>query len=192
MDVSLKNYKDICKRLDKLSEASGKAVQSAVKDVKKAAPGKAADAVRERYNIKKKDITAALVSTGKGTVQVKGVEVENVALLYRGRPLAPSSAGMFNLTPKERPEKKAYKVAAKITQQKSQLGPGVFIAGNGSGANMPFQRVGEERLPIKAIKTVSVPQMITNEEVSEKIMDGVSEKLQTRLDHYTERALQKL
>lgn len=46
MDVSLKNYKDICKRLDKLSEASGKAVQSAVKDVKKAAPGKTADAVR--------------------------------------------------------------------------------------------------------------------------------------------------
>jgi len=46
-----------------------------------------------------------------------------------------------------------------------------------------FMREGKKRLPIMPIRTLSIPQMITNDNVGEKISLAASQKLNERLEH---------
>ena len=55
-----------------------------------------------------------------------------------------------------------------------------------------FARVGKSRLPIMPIKTLSIPQMITNNEVGEKISKLTSEKLNERLEHEISRKMENI
>lgn len=102
-----------------------------LKDMGSRAPGKVADAVRSIYNIKKNEITCkkGFSKTSAGTIRAKGQELAKFELLYEGRVLTPLHFGM---TPKARPEKKKYKVSAKIKKEKKQFiapeGGGVFLA----------------------------------------------------------------
>ncbi len=171
------------------------AIKRAVDDTKKVAPGRMADAVREKYNIKKKDVTSALKSSGKGTTSVKGIEVANIVLEYEGRTLSPAagSANMFNLTPKEPPHPvRRYQAKAQIFKgEKKGLGPAVFVADNKHGSYLPFQREGKERLPIKVIRTLSVPQMITSGEIEDKAVQEIQEKLMQSIENRLGRAYEK-
>lgn len=65
-------------------------------------------------------------------------------------------------------------------------------APTGSGGYIPFQREGDGHTPIKSIKTVSVPQMITNPQVSEKITEAIDEGLRKRLEHHLEQEMKKV
>lgn len=46
-----------------------------------------------------------------------------------------------------------------------------------------FKRLGKERLPIAPIRTLSIPQMITNEQVAGKIQAAAQAKMEERLEH---------
>lgn len=46
-----------------------------------------------------------------------------------------------------------------------------------------FKRVGKERFPVKVIRTLSIPQMITNENVGSQIQEAATTKLNERLEH---------
>ena len=55
----------------------------------------------------------------------------------------------------------------------------------GSGTNyIPFQRVSQQRNDLKAIKTISMPQMISNPVVKERIDDRLSVEMQKRLNNH--------
>lgn len=71
------------------------------------------------------------------------------------------------------------------------LGGSVFLGSNKGAGLIPFQREGDSRTPVKSIKTVSVPQMITNDQVAEHIQKNIDEGLAKRLEHHTERELGK-
>ena len=95
------------------------------------------------------------------------------------------------MTPKSRPEPgKKYTVRAAIKKsQKKKMPTGTFLApAAGAGTTeIAFKRETKKRLPVEAIKTVAIPQMITNEKVADEISTMLDELLQKRVDHYLER-----
>ena len=62
-----------------------------------------------------------------------------------------------------------------------------MAAGEG-GVSLPFQRTSGGRLPIEAVRTLSVPQMIDGR-AKEIIGATISEKLGDRFDHHIRQAM---
>ena len=62
---------------------------------------------------------------------------------------------------------------------------------NGAGLNLPFQRKSSKRTDMKSVRTISVPQMITNETVAENIQEKIKDGLSKRLDHHLEQMAKK-
>lgn len=60
---------------------------------------------------------------------------------------------------------------------------------DGSSVKIPFQRTGSGRGPTHAIHTTSVPQMIDNKEVNEKIEDNINKMMEKRVTNHIKQAL---
>lgn len=196
-EVKIPNFSKMVGDLKGLNKDVDKAVSRTIADCKTRGPAQVTKAVTEVYGIKSGEVTAA----GKaakggaktvGSINVKGVTVDSVQLIYKGRVLTPSH---FSMTPKKRPESgKKYTVKAAIIKgKKKALGHGVFLAPSGSAGTteIPFKRKTEKRTPIVALRTVGIPQMITNETVSADIQSRMDELLAKRLQHNTERIASK-
>lgn len=72
--------------------------------------------------------------------------------------------------------------------------PGAFIASTGAKSDSGvqfnvFKRVGKARLPIKVIRTLSIPQMITNEVVASQVQEAATQKLSERFEHEIDRKM---
>ena len=61
-------------------------------------------------------------------------------------------------------------------------------AGGNGGSTLPFQRKGESRAPIKAVKTVSVPQMIGNRAYG-TVNKLIGENVEKRFQHHIAQAM---
>lgn len=216
MTVSLPNFAGVCEQLQANKEAAEKAVKRTVSDFKTRAPGWISTAVTEHYGIKKKDVKDAITGTKKlGTISLGGVAVDNVAIEYRGRPLTPTH---FKMKPTKVPAKREkefrrvpgagvgegggdvamvkapapYDITAEIIKGKRvKLSSGAFLGTNKGTGMIPFQRTGDGRTPVESIKTVSVPQMVTNPDVAEQIQKNIDEGLSKRLEHHLEQELKK-
>ena len=188
VSVTLSNYR---KQLEELEKKQEKAIQSAVNDCKSRAPAQVTKTVTAAYGIKAGEVTAA----GKaakggaktvGSIKIDGVAINTIQLTYNGRVLTPSH---FSMTPKQRPEGgRKYTVKAEITKgKKKRLGTGMFLAPGGGTSEIPFRRQTAKRLPIDAIRTVGIPQMITNEQNAALISERINELLQERVAHQVDR-----
>ena len=196
-DVKMPNFTKMIGDLKGLNKDVDKAISRTIADCKTRGPAQVTKAVTAVYGIKSGEVTeAGKAAKGGaktvGSIKVKGVSVDSVQLIYKGRRLTPTH---FSMTPKKRPEAgKKYTVKAAIYKgQKKVLGTGVFLAPSGSAGTteIPFKRTTEKRYPIEAVKTVSIPQMITNETVAADIQSRMDELLATRLKHNTERIASK-
>ena len=188
MSVVIQNYNTLTRDIQNINKQSKKAVQRTISDFKSRGPGWVSQEVTKEYNIKKKDVNEAKKSVSKGgnKIKVAGTRVDNLSILYQGRLLTPTH---FKMKPTVRPENKApYTVTAQIRKGtgRKALGHKVFLAPSGSAGTIqiPFQRRGDARKPIDVIKTVSVPQMVTNEKVAEQIHKRINEELNKRLQHH--------
>ena len=192
LQVKLENAADIVGRLKDLKADSEKVIQSTMKDIASRAPSWVAQEVTKVYGIKKAEIKGSATKGSAGTVRLSGTVVDSYTLTYKGRVLTPTHFGM---TPKARPAGgRKYTVKASIHKgEKKALGSKVFLAQSGGEGTtqIPFQRVGSARLPIKAVKTVSVPQMIDNEEVNAAIYERIGEEGIKRLNHHVDRYFSK-
>lgn len=199
--VSIRNIDGIMREIDKTKAGVEKALRLTLSDARKAAPGIVADGVRTKYNIKKAEITG-----GKAVkVRTEGTSLESMKLIYSGRLLTPTHFGM---TPKSPPAGKSYTLKAAILKggkkaigsYKAKRTPGgpfsakspFVLMGTGAAradgtSHIPFQRQAPGHRPTEGIRkltTLSVPQMITNDEVAEIIQGKLSEKIKTRLDYH--------
>lgn len=188
MNVVIENYRELTRDIENINKQSKKAVQRTISDFKSRGPGWVSQEVVKEYNIKKKDINEAKkgVSKGGNKIRIAGTRVDNLSILYQGRLLTPTHFGM---KPTSRPAKnKPYVVSAQIKKGggRKALGSSVFLAPSGRAGTkqIPFQRRGTERTPIDVIKTVSVPQMVTNEKVAKEIQKRINQELGKRLDHH--------
>lgn len=216
MEISLKNYAKLCADLKKINADSEKAIRRTVSDFKTRAPAWISAAVSEEYTIKKSEVKGAMTGAKKiGSIKVSGVAVDNIGLEYKGRTLTPIHFKMKPKKPSVKREKdrrlipgenvdgfdgevapvypiKAYQVTVEIHKgQTKSLGSSVFLGSNGGGGYIPFQRTGDSRTPIKSIKSVSVPQMITNDKVAEEIQRRIEEGMIARLNHHVEQAMKQ-
>ena len=214
MDVKIENLEEVLAGLDKRKEYVAKAVNSTCKDFKSRGPGWISKAVTAEYTIKASEVKGALQgSHNVGTVVLGGVKLDDIRLEYSGRVLTVTH---FKYTPKKeaalgkkrglipgqytangRPvvwafqrKKKAIKVEIHKGQKVDLHGrydTTPFITSMKGSPEMPFQRKGEARTDVVSMRTVSIPQMITNEKVAEDINDRISDGLAKRLQHHLER-----
>lgn len=186
MNIMIKGYDEIIKEINDMELKGKKVIQRTTSDFRSRGPGWISQEVTKEYNIKKKDVNETKTGVkNKGTIKVKGVKIDEIAIEYKGRVLTPTH---FSMLPKERKERGPYVVSAKIKKSgnRKPLSSKAFLAAAGGAGTtqIPFQRSGTERLPIEAIKTVSVPQMIDNERVSKNIYTRMNEELGKRLEHH--------
>lgn len=206
--IDMKNVQEKFNNLIKCVDDSSEVFEKTFKDMGSRAPGKVADAVRSVYNIKKSEILPAKKETDlkkAGTIKIRGKDIMSLALVYEGRALTPLHFGM---TPKARPDKKKYKVSAKIKKGvKTTFTPkyeqgGVFLApaSKGSSKILAWERYSENRYNISPIKTMSLPQMVGpnpetgeggNPEVTKLIGESLNELLDKRFNHHLKRHLDK-
>lgn len=199
---------DLVKRLRKLENGGEVAIKRTVSDFTTRAPAWVSKGIREHYGVDAAAIkdAAKKPKRGKTTIKVAGVTVDGATLEYKGRTLTPVH---FKMSPKKAPDAqqkkplripgqaiagdspvamiqppKAYKVKATIIKSKrATLPAGTFIAPGNGGAVLPFQRTGEGRMPIEAVRTLSVPQMIDGR-ARETIEQKLSEELGKRFEHH--------
>ena len=192
IEIEFPNLKDIEKKIAAHEKAAGKALRRTVSDFKSRAPAWISAAVVEEYGIKKADVKSAISAKQKaGSISIGGISVDNIQIVYQGRVLTPTH---FKLKPTARPQKK-YKVTAVIKAgQRQQLSSIAFLAhaGGAGTIQIPFQRTGSSRLPVKVIKTLSIPQMVTNEKVAASIQKKITEGLGKRFQHHLEQEISKI
>lgn len=196
-EVKMPNFSKMVGSLKGLNKDVEKAITRTMSDCKTRAPAQVTKAVTAVYGIKSSEVSEAgkAAKGGAKTVgskKISGVTIDRTQITYSGRLLTPIH---FSMTPKQRPEGgKKYKVKAAVYKGKKKvLSSQAFIASSGSAGTVqiPFKRTTEKRYPIEAIRTVSIPQMITNEGVAEDIQARMDELLAKRLEHQTKRLAEK-
>lgn len=145
-----------------------------------------------------------------------GKHIGSAALIYHGHVLSPAGFGMTPKTPREtytlkieilKGQKKTLGKVRKITKkQRENIGQNYTHQGTRNSPRspimlapvknktgeiskyIPFQRVGYERKDVQFLKTLSMPQMVSNpqvaERISERIYEGISKRLEHNIDRY--------
>ena len=208
----IRNYKALLKQLDDQKKAPQKVLKALSSDARKRVPGWVSTEITKTYGIKKSDISGNKV----GDVKVQGDIVKNMKVVYTGRPLTHTH---FSMSPKVPKQGGSYTLKAtvikgqrttlgkvkKLTKaqraalaknftrsgtQRSDHSPIMLMRANG-GQYLPFQRKSKDRKDIEAIKTVSLPQMVSSERTAENIHAAINDGLGKRLDHHMERYMGK-
>ena len=151
-----------------------------------------------------------------GSISAQGETLDSAVLVYEGRLLTPVHFGMSPKAPKQsytlkaqviKGEKKTWSKVKKLTKkQRANIGRNfthqstrnssrspimLMHTGNkreGGIDYIPFQRKGhrDNKPKLYVVKTVSVPQMVTNEKVGKNIENAINEKLGKRFNNHVE------
>lgn len=213
--VTMKNGDKLLRKLQKLENGGETAIKRTVSDFTSRAPAWVSKGIRQHYGVDTGAIKEAGPKTKKGATHIKvsGVSVDGDTLEYKGRTLTTTH---FGQSPKTRPSgqqakfikvpgqavstgrgspvasvhpPKKYTVKATILKGgRASMKPGTFIASGNGGSTLPFQRTGDGRTPIEAVRTLSVPQMISGK-AKDTIEEMISEKLEARFEHHIAQAM---
>lgn len=147
--------------------------------------------VPRSYAIKAKDVRATLrkIKPSRTNLQA-GVESKGRTLTLAHFPHSP-------MKPPARRRRRGYDVRVSIKKGPRMVlstTPRAFVASTGAKSadkvqHNVFRRVGKSRLPIVTIRTLSVPQMITNDGVASQIQEAAVSKLEERLEHEVVRVM---
>ena len=200
ISAQLSNLQQLVADLEAIENGGKKAISNTIKDVKARAPGWIAQEVTAVYNIKKSEITPS--GSGKpkkmaGSIQITGETIEELAITYNGRLLAPPRGKSYTL--KASVLKGQKKVIGRYLNTRTPGGPFSqrshnILMGTGNTKSdgtswIPFQRMSKTRTDIKKLTTISVPQMITSDRTNEAIMLRLNTETSKRLEHHMKRAL---
>ncbi len=211
--VSLSGSDAIVKKLQKLRDGGEVAIKRTVSDFTNRGPGWVSKGIREHYGVDTAAIKEAAQrpKRGRTSIRVAGVSVDGASLEYKGRTLTPTH---FKMSPKARPTAqqnkplripgqligngspvamvrppKRYTVKATIIKgQRAAMSSDTFLTAGNGGAVLPYQRTGDGRTPIEAVRTLSVPQMIDGR-ARETIEQLIDTKLGERFNHHIEQAM---
>jgi hypothetical protein len=175
--LELKGFPDVAPKA--MSSALNRTITTVKTDMKRE--------VVAAYEVKGSDVTKSL-SVKKSSPNKLSAEA-----ISQGRPIA---LAHFKFKPKKpMAGKTRRKVMVKVkksegfTEIKSK--PAAFVQ-NPNGATNIFKREGQSRLPIKRLYSLSVPQMLGNQEVINRITVKAHETLEKRVKHEIEYRLKKI
>lgn len=162
-----------------VAEATFAALKRTLEHVKT----KTGQVVSKEYSVK----SGFVKSFFKGGIR-GDVKDLNMSLLVVGRTL---TLARFPHSPTA-PRKRKYKVKVAIKRDSGKKtlksSPPAFVAPTRALSadkiqSNVFVRLGQKRLPIRPIFTLSVPQMVTNPKVAEQIQSAANKMLADRLQH---------
>ena len=209
----VKNYKLVRKQIKDMQKAPYKVMNSLTAEAKKRVPGWIATEVAKEYGVKKGDITGQKI----GKITPTGNSLKEVRIIYTGRvltpthfnmsPKAPTPGGGYTLKAsivkgqrstlgkvKKLTKKQRAALAKNFTgsgSRQSTHSPIMLMhTGNtkeGGTDYIPFQRKSVDRNDVAAIKTLSLPQMVSSKRTEDGIQQAIAEGLGKRLDHYLNR-----
>lgn len=205
----IKNYEGLKKKLDDKKKAPQKVMKALSSDASKRVPGWVSTEVTKTFGVKKSDISGKKI----GNVRVQGNDIKkSLKVIYTGRPLTHTHFSMSPTAPKEgggytlkatiiKGQRKTLGQVKKLTKKQraamaknftrsgsksSDHSPIMLMRANG-GQYLPFQRKSANRNDIEAIKTLSLPQMVSSERTEADIQNAINEGLGKRLDHHMKR-----
>ena len=209
----IRDYNILKQRLEEVKKAPSAVMKNLTADAVKRAPGWVATEVAKTYGVKKSEITGNKL----GTVNVKGKRFNEVKIVYKGRVLTPTHFKMSPTAPKVggsytlkatiiKGQRSTLGKVRKLTKkQRAELARNfrregerrsdhspVMLMHTGNkepgGTNyIPFQRKSVKRKDVHAVKTVSLPQMVSSERTHDAIQAAISEGMGKRLDHHMKR-----
>lgn len=210
--VTMKDGAKLAKRIAKLENGGKIVIKRTISDFSSRAPAQVVKGIQQHYGVNTTAIRQAGPKKIRGAthINVAGVSVDGATLEYKGRTLTPTH---FNMSPQKRPKRRAreklliprqalrnptavaavrppypYQITAQIIKgQNAALPSGSFI-GAGKAPAIPFQRTGSGRMPLEAIHTLSVPQMIDGR-AKETIEAMISKELEKRLENHIKQAM---
>lgn len=178
--VNKRTMRRVQRKLGDMSRKTPNVVSSALNRAVTNIASNISKEVRKEYFIKAKDVKQTLTKnkSNRSTLSASVISSGETIPLDR-----------FKVSPKTvKPKrKKPIKVAVQKTGLKELVG--AFVA-DINGIKV-FERVGDERLPIRRLFGPSVPQMLGNEEIREQIDREGQETFYKRLDHEIKRILDK-
>lgn len=198
------------KELERIKGKSETVLKRTVSDLRTRAPGWIAAEVSQVYGIKKGEITPSKAGAGGkkvGSIKATGETVDTLQIVYRGRVLTPTHFGMTPKAPKQsytlkaeiiRGNKATLGKVKKLTKKQrrniaknlrregtrnSDSSP-IMLMRTGS-TYIPFQRKSKGRKDVEAIKTLSLPQMVSSDRTKDKIDKALSDGLEKRLAQHS-------
>lgn len=207
----IKEHNLLQKKLDSMKKAPEKVIKRTMSDIRTRAPGWIAAEVVKTYGVKKKAITGQDIGNVKvkGSKPMNAKIRYTGRVLtpthFGVSPTAPKEnrggytlkasiikgeratlGKIKKLTKKQR--KALVKNFTRSGTRISERSP-IMLMGTGNkkegGTNyIPFQRKSTRRTDIKAIKTVSLPQMVSSERTKPGIQQAINTGLQKRLDQH--------
>lgn len=208
----IRNFKKVKLEIENKKKAPQKALNATLKDVKARAPGWVAKEITAVYGVKKSEVQDGTL----GKVKVEGDSLQTARIVYTGRPLTPTHFGMTPKSPGSNAYtlkasfikgQKATLGKVKKLNKKQRAALAKNFRGEGTrssdrspimlmrtgntradGTNyIPFQRKSTRRNDIEAIKTVSLPQMVSGHRTAPQISQAINENVQKRLEHHMKR-----
>lgn len=207
--VEIRGYEKLIKDIENTSKNAQKVISRTLSDIRTKAPGWVATEVTKVYGVPKQQITGQKI----GNVRVEGNSLKDVRIIYRGRVLTPTHFKMTPKAPGQnaytlkasifKSQKSTLGKVKKLTKkQRKALGKNFTRSGTQNsdhspimlmytgnqkldGTNyIPFQRKSHKRKDIEAIKTLSLPQMVSSMRTEPQIMSAINEGLEKRLSHH--------
>lgn len=212
VSINIRDLKKLQKAIDRKKAAPQKVMKAMYSDAKKRVPGWVATEVTKKYGAKKGEITGKKI----GSVKISGSGFKDLKFTYSGRllththfsmnPKVPNAGGSYTLKAtvikgerktlgkvKKLTKKQRKEIGKNLTKsgtQNSDHSPIMLMRANG-GQYLPFQRKSKNRNDIDVVKTVSLPQMVSNERTKLPIQAAISDGLNKRLTHHIDRYMNK-
>ncbi|RII32848.1 hypothetical protein D2A34_21880 [Clostridium chromiireducens] len=195
LSINTKQIDRLANELKEFPREVGEATRLALNRTIDHAITKTGQIVPKFYVIKSAEVKASF----KGGIKRPSKSDLSASITSSGPTL---SLAHFPYTPKspKRGGKSIFRNAVMVTIKKSKgkvISKKGFVASTGAKSEDKtqfnvFMRVGNKRLPIAPIRTLSIPQMITAEGVDKQIMNAASSKFEERLEHEIVREMTKM
>lgn len=143
--------------------------------------------VPKYYAIKGSEVKASF----KGDLKYPSKSDLSMSVESKGHTLSFAHFPYVPKAPVTKIKKSVFERAVRVTIKKNKgqvVSKRGFVATTGAKSEDKtqfnvFMRLGKSRFPIAPIRTLSIPQMITNENVADQLLDAANKKMAERLEH---------
>lgn len=173
-----------------------KAMSMAINDSLKTGRTSIKREVSQRYNLKQKEIESNSKINRSSISDLKGGKIT-----VASRRLTIGTTTHFSITPKNYVSQEGIKVGkrktatATIKKGGKQKVPHAFVANPANPRvknTMLWIKLNESGSRIAPLKTISIPQMVQNKDVTSTVQKSMVEKYNDRFEHYMNRNLSKV
>ncbi|MEI2466652.1 phage tail protein [Niallia taxi] len=180
VDLNQQMLTQVQSRLGALSNKAPNALTNALNRTLTNVASNVSKEIRKEYNIKASDVKQTITKTKASRSRMTAI------VTSKGTPIP---LDRFKISPKtvQPKRKKPIKVGVKKGGLKEVLG--AFVS-DLNGIKV-FQREGKKRLPVKRLYGPSIPQMLGNQEVVNKINQEGAMMFNTRINHEITRILDR-